>query len=216
MTRRGRKLTEAEDALWRTAMRDATPAKQEPPAPDDQAQFNVQFESQDDDSDVHDALSLSPRALKRLGLFTETPPPPQGASDAAAPVLTPLTRATPGLDRRTADRLRRGERAPDARIDLHGMTLERAHGALLTFIQSCRAQSMRCVLVITGKGGDYRRRSTSGRARYEMDERRGAIKESVPRWLEEAAFRRHVSGLYPAHLRHGGEGALYVYLRKSP
>ena len=131
--------------------------------------------------------------------------------------IDPLTESTPGLDRKTAKALKKGERAPEARIDLHGMTLERAHGVLTQFILSEQARGARCVLVITGKGGNYQGRATglSDGLGDGYDNGRGALKRDVPRWLREPVLNGAVVGIYQAHKRHGGEGALYVYLRRS-
>ncbi|MEO0681713.1 MAG: Smr/MutS family protein [Pseudomonadota bacterium] len=114
-----------------------------------------------------------------------------------------------GLDRRTADRLRRGKRTPEARLDLHGMTADRAHAALGAFLRRARAEGKRCVLVITGKGG----RKPAEDAPY-MPERTGVLRYAVPEWLSTAPLSPLVVGVYKAHQTHGGEGALYVYLRK--
>jgi DNA-nicking Smr family endonuclease len=90
---------------------------------------------------------------------------------------------------------------PDARIDLHGETLDSARQKLLRFLEIQHAQGNRLVLVITGKGS-----SESGRA--------GRLKREVPLWLEDAAFRHHVTSFHASHQRHGGEGALYIKLRR--
>ena len=91
------------------------------------------------------------------------------------------------------------------------MTLDRAHSALTRFILAQRAAGARCVLVITGKGGDYRDRADG---RFDMYGG-GALRRDVPRWLREPQLAGSVVGVYQAHPRHGGEGALYVYLRKA-
>lgn len=91
----------------------------------------------------------------------------------------------------------------EGRIDLHGMRQVEAHRALLSFIERCRARGQRHLLVITGKG--------SGEHRGEP----GVLKREVPRWLNEPEFRRSVVGFTHAHKRHGGEGALYVRLRRN-
>jgi DNA-nicking Smr family endonuclease len=119
---------------------------------------------------------------------------------------------TPGLDRNTARALRRGERSPDARIDLHGMTADRAHGALTNFILASRQRGHRCVLVITGKGRRYTAPSTSG---FSMEHSEGVLRRDVPRWLREQPLAGAIVGVYKAHQKHGGDGALYVYLRKA-
>ncbi|MGF1446310.1 MAG: Smr/MutS family protein [Pikeienuella sp.] len=124
---------------------------------------------------------------------------------------TPVGRPEPGLDRRTAERLRRGERTPDARIDLHGMTAARAHARLDGFIRQSIAARHRCVLVITGKGG----RKESGEDAPFMTPRGGILRDAAPRWLRSGPHARQIVGIYEAHQRHGGGGAFYVYLKKK-
>mgnify|MGYP000701058159 CR=1 FL=1 len=107
---------------------------------------------------------------------------------------------TAGVDRRTADRLKRGRLGIDARIDLHGMTRHAAQDALLGFIDRAHAQAYRCVLVITGKG------SRGGEA--------GVLRSEVPRWLNLPHVRKKVVAVTQAQQRHGGGGAYYVLLRR--
>ena len=116
---------------------------------------------------------------------------------AAEPALPPLDRLA-GIDRANAERLKRGRRPIEARLDLHGMTQAEAHAALSRFIAGSRANGRRCVLVITGHG------RISG----------GVLKQSVPRWLNEPAIRRHLLAIARAQPQHGGAGALYVLLRR--
>ena len=118
----------------------------------------------------------------------------------------PVGRPEAGLDRRTADRLRRGARAPDARIDLHGMTAERAHRACLRFLGEALGRGHRVVLVITGKGG---RGDAAGPLAAH-----GVLRDSLPGWLSASPLGHSVVGIYQAHRRHGGEGAFYVYLKR--
>ena len=147
--------------------------------------------------------------------------PPRPFARPAPPVLTGFTPkppdvevlrdVTPGLDRRTARALRRGERTPDARLDLHGMTADRAHGALNRFILDARSRGHRCVLVITGKGRRHTAPSESG---FSTEHSEGVLRRDVPRWLGQAPLAGAIVGLYQAHRKHGGDGAFYVYLRK--
>jgi DNA-nicking Smr family endonuclease len=116
----------------------------------------------------------------------------------APPTLPPLDRFA-GIDRANAERLKRGRRPIEARLDLHGMIQAEAHAALSRFIVGSRAAGRRCVLVITGHG------RISG----------GVLKQSVPRWLHEPAMRRHLLAIAPAQPQHGGAGALYVLLRRT-
>jgi DNA-nicking Smr family endonuclease len=114
----------------------------------------------------------------------------------------------PGLDGTTRARLKRGEKAPDAKLGLHGMTQAAAHRALFSFLQSAHKKGVRLALVVTGQGNPDR--DAAGWAKSPH----GVLKQMVPRWLNEGDMAGFVTGTAPAHVRHGGEGALYVYLRK--
>ena len=142
--------------------------------------------------------------------ITKSVPTPQ--------VIRPARTAAPALstfDRRTAQKLGRGQSEPEARIDLHGETLENARFALLHFLSSRRMQGLRLVLVITGKGASpFARHTLHGLTHFNTPEREGKIRRELPMWLEETQFRIHVVGFQPAHPRHGGGGAFYVRLRK--
>ncbi|HXX25335.1 MAG TPA: Smr/MutS family protein [Pseudolabrys sp.] len=114
---------------------------------------------------------------------------------SAPPALTPLSRrARRSVARRAHD--------IDARLDLHGLTQSEAHAALLRFLRSASARGARLVLVITGKGG-------------RGDGERGVLKRQVPQWLALPEFRAFVIGFDDAHIAHGGEGALYVRIRRQ-
>jgi DNA-nicking Smr family endonuclease len=125
-----------------------------------------------------------------------TPAKPPQSPAPAPPALDQFA----GVDRATAERLRRGRRVIEARLDLHGMTQAEAHRELAGFVAGSRAAGRRCVLVITGHG------RASG----------GILKGAVPRWLNEPELRRHVLAIAPARPQHGGHGALYVLLRRLP
>ena len=114
-----------------------------------------------------------------------------------------------GLDGNTAEKLKRGKLAPGARIDLHGLTEDRAHQSLLHFLQRAQKDGVKLVLVITGKGNPKNNEGAAWTMR-----RHGVLKEMVPRCLNEKAFAPLIAGSGPAHRTHGGDGALYVYLRK--
>lgn len=115
-----------------------------------------------------------------------------------------------GLDGNTQDRLNRGLIVPDANLDLHGMTQERAHRTLIRFLQNARQYDNRLIVVVTGKGNP---RPADAAAWTESPH--GVLKEMVPRWLAEPELKPLVAKVQPAHVRHGGGGALYVYLRKN-
>ena len=125
------------------------------------------------------------------------------------PISLPQTPPTvpSGLDRRTEEKLRKGRRTPDARLDLHGMSAARAHAALKIFIADSQAMGRRCVLVITGKGSD---------ARPDFGEvAPGVLRREAPRWLSTPPLSQMVVNVSQAHTRHGGGGALYVYLKRK-
>lgn len=119
---------------------------------------------------------------------------------AAAPPAPPNMPLAP-LDRRMRQRVARGRQAIDARLDLHGMTQSEAHAALLHFLRAASGRGLRLVLVITGKG-----RRNVGET--------GVLRRQVPHWLALPEFRSVVIGFDDAHITHGGEGALYVRLRR--
>lgn len=108
------------------------------------------------------------------------------------------------LGRRERAKLSRGRNEIDARLDLHGMTQVRAHHALFGFLQQARREGLTFVLVITGKG-------KVGSAESE----RGVLRRQVPQWLSLPEFRSLVVGFEEAHVGHGGEGALYVRIRRA-
>ncbi|SFI13131.1 Smr/MutS family protein [Albimonas pacifica] len=205
--------------LWRAAMRDATPLEGRDRAPGDlptetspAAMAAGKVRPADPSEGRSEAPPPDPAPLPapppRTVLRPVGRPRPQTTATFHPPALDTFDPAA-GLDRRTADRLKRGRRPPEARLDLHGMTADRAHASLSSFIRSTRAQGLRCVLVVTGKGG----RKPVEDAPF-MPERTGVLRHAVPLWLGQAPLAHMIVGIYPAHRSHGGEGALYVYLRK--
>ncbi len=123
-------------------------------------------------------------------------------------VFRPAGRPLKGLDGNTRERLKRGGVRPQASMDLHGLTQEAAHRALLSFLQRSRKSGLRLTLVVTGKGNPKNEDAEW------MMRSHGVLKEMVPRWLNEPEFAALIAGSAPAHVRHGGAGALYIYLRK--
>lgn len=136
-----------------------------------------------------------------------SPPISSGASGRAAPHSS----IDAGLDKRTAQRLKRGKLPIEARLDLHGHTQIQAHRALHGFLDTAVAAGMRCVLVVTGKGSALRR----AEAESPWTVSSGVLREAVPRWLEEPANRARIIAFYPAQARDGGGGALYLLLRRQ-
>jgi len=130
---------------------------------------------------------------------------------AAGPAARPkndardAARNGPGLDRRQALRLKRGQLAIEARLDLHGMTQAEAHRALAGFVAKSHAAGKRVLLVITGKGTPPGAEGPPS----------GVLRRNVPRWLAEPALRPLVLATAAALRRDGGDGALYLLLRRS-
>jgi DNA-nicking Smr family endonuclease len=133
------------------------------------------------------------------------PSPPR--SHPVVPRETPNAPPLAPLGRRLKQRVARGREPIDARLDLHGMTQQQAHSELLRFLHRAQASGVRTALVVTGKG---LRKSSS-----DADSRPGVLKRQVPLWLALPEFRPLVVGFDHAHVGHGGEGALYVRLRRG-
>lgn len=125
------------------------------------------------------------------------------------PTLSERLRAAPvQMDAKNYKTMQRGKLKPEGRIDLHGMTVAQAHPALIGFILSAQSAGKRLVLVITGKGG---KRQDHGEI---APQRMGALKRQVPHWLGMQPCASVVMQVSEAHIRHGGSGAYYVYLRR--
>ncbi len=124
----------------------------------------------------------------------------------------PVTKSAPlaPFDRRLKQRVARGRDAIDARIDLHGMTQRQAHAALLRFLRRAQAEDAKLALVVTGKGGGER----NSKGPSDLSER-GVLRRQVPLWLALPEFRHFVVGFDEAHVSHGGQGAIYVRLRRA-
>ena len=146
---------------------------------------------------------LSGRALQKK-------PRLQAKTGHAKPPTKNVQTALTGVDGRTGERLKRGTIVPDSKLDLHGLTESAAHRVLWSFLQTAHKRGDRLVLVVTGKGA----RVSSGPFDLRQGSR-GVLKTMVPRWLREPQFARLIADMRGAHRRHGGDGALYLYLRKT-
>ena len=157
-------------------------------------------------------LRKKPRAAKAQAASPDAETP-AAAKPAAPPkpLRPPKSCATPKpeppplapIGRRERSQLSRGRKEIDARLDLHGMTQTRAHRALSGFLQRAHSDGLTFVLVITGKG------------KMGAESERGVLRRQVPQWLSLPEFRALVVGFEEAHIGHGGEGALYVRIRRS-
>ncbi|MBC7736788.1 MAG: Smr/MutS family protein [Candidatus Saccharibacteria bacterium] len=118
-----------------------------------------------------------------------------------------LTQAPILMDAKAHARMTRGKLVPEARIDLHGMTLAESHPELIRFILNSHAAGFRLVLVITGKG---KQKPDHG----PIPQRMGVLRHQVPLWLRQIPLAPCVLQISESHLKHGGAGAYYVYLRR--
>jgi DNA-nicking Smr family endonuclease len=146
-----------------------------------------------------------PPAARRKVASPAPPRPPAQTHPAAPPPLA-------DFDRRKMRQIASGKLEIEARIDLHGMRQRDAETHLRAFLLDAHARGLKTVLVITGKGGEPQRGD------YMVEQlggsRRGVLRRSVPGWLDGPDLRAVVVGYTNAGVRHGGEGALYVQLRK--
>ena len=183
MSRR-RQLSDDERALWKTFARSITPLR-----------------------------SPVKSAAPPIEPPVTSPVKPRAEHSAVAARQMPTSKSPPlaPLDRRLKQRVARGREPIEARLDLHGMTQTRAHGALLRFLRRAQSDGAKIVLVVTGKGSGGRSRS----GEHDDDRERGVLRRQVPMWLALPEFRLLVVGFDDAHVGHGGEGALYVRLRRA-
>jgi DNA-nicking Smr family endonuclease len=118
------------------------------------------------------------------------------------PASAPAAQRVPGgVDRTTVERLKRGQVAVEGRIDLHGMDQRAAFAALMGFVETATHAGKRALLVITGKGA--------------LADGGGVLRRNAPSWLMASPLAGRILTIQPAHIRHGGEGAFYVLLRRK-
>ncbi|WP_435257084.1 Smr/MutS family protein [Thioclava sp. FR2] len=132
---------------------------------------------------------------------------PKFGHDLAPTIAEALSSAPVQMDAKAYGKMTRGKLVPEARIDLHGMTLAEAHPELIHFILNAQSAGLRLVLVITGKG---KAKPDHG----PIPQRVGALRHQVPQWLRLPPVGQAILQVSEAHLKHGGSGAYYVYLRK--
>ncbi len=185
-----RGLSREEAALWRKVTATVTPLNPQAPPPEEEA-------SSGGDEGVPTPAIVSLRQ-------SPTPPsPPPPGHGGKTPPLSPDR----GLDAAWDRRLRAGALSPDFTLDLHGHNLEQAHRRLDMGLGQARAMGARVVLLIAGKA---RPAEAADRA-----SRRGAIRAEVLDWLAAGPHASHIAAVRKAHRRHGGDGALYLVLRRG-
>ncbi|MGB1235443.1 MAG: Smr/MutS family protein [Planktomarina sp.] len=184
-----RKLRKEEHDLWEKVKETATPLRPDLPFPQ---------------TPVVDAIFE-----RSAPLPPETKIPAFRIGSRSRPAIaTKASTHPPAMDGRTFRKMTRGRLSPEARIDLHGMTVAEAHPELINFILTSAQRQMRLVLVITGKGRAKRTDSP-------IPERVGVLKQSLPMWLNQPPIKQVVLDVSAAHQKHGGGGAFYVYLRRT-
>ena len=183
-----RRLSEEETILWHKVGRTVTPLRDRPVV-----SASVLEDAAREFSEAMNGERPKPAKTTARDMKSPVPhkrqPPPQ-----------PWPVVEPRIDRPTTRKLAKGRISIDARIDLHAMTQDQAHDRLYTFLADQRSRGARHVLVVTGKGLSVGSR--------------GVLKRMVPVWLNSPAFAALVSGYSSASRQHGGEGAIYVRLRK--
>jgi len=185
--RRGtRGLTREDAALWRHVAEGIRPLP---------GRFLVEAEP-----DGPEIAPLAPKRAKSRKPAPSPVPPPMATAAVSLPELGHGEVA--GVDKRTAQRMRRGQMRIEGRLDLHGLTQEEAHRAVTSFIAGSQASGRRCVLIVTGKG-------------LKPDGRTGVLRANVPHWLNLPPNRARVLAFSYAAPKDGGEGALYVLLRRA-
>lgn len=192
-SKRGRrKLSEEEAILWHRVGRTVTPLRDRPLALNGIAQEAAEREFLEAMQEARPKTQAKPAADGdiRSPIAHHRQPP--------APKQPPTP--NPAIDRPTTRKIAKGRIAIDARIDLHAMTQDQAHDRLYTFLADQRSRGARHVLVVTGKG-----RSLGSE---------GVLKRMVPVWLAGPRFAGLVSGYASASRHHGGEGAIYIRLRR--
>ncbi len=195
------RITEEERELWEHTARSISPIKGK------KGRVHAALEAED--------APVPPRRETAHHLETKKHSAPVAAP--AAPVRA--VKVVPGpaplsLERKKTRKISSGRIEIEGRIDLHGMRQSEAHTALTRFLHRAYGGGKRWVLVITGKGAPTR---TALDERLEREgEARGVLRRNVPRWLAERDLAPIIIGFTAAAIKHGGEGALYVHIRKNP
>ncbi|MEO9683397.1 MAG: Smr/MutS family protein [Tateyamaria sp.] len=194
-----RKLRPDEEELWRKVVSGADRLHPEKPL------------------DPQDLVATSPslQAPRKKATFHTLPKSvsqpasrPSSTADMLPAIADQIRGQALKMDSKAFGQMTRGKLRPEGKIDLHGMTLDRAHPALTRFVLGAQAQGKRLILVVTGKG---KQRDDGG----PIPVRFGVLRHQVPQWLSLPPLSSAVLQVTQAHLRHGGGGAYYVYLRRT-
>ena len=115
---------------------------------------------------------------------------------------------TLSMDSKLHTKMRQGKIRPEAKLDLHGLNLAQAQPTLTKFVLDAHGKGLRLILVITGKGRNSEDHDV-------IPKRKGVLKSTVPNWLSMEPLSSKILQITNAHVKHGGDGAFYVYLRKK-
>jgi DNA-nicking Smr family endonuclease len=199
----GRQVSDDEAELWRQLTHSVDKVKAKP---------RVAAHGEEAAAAPAPAASKPQQAQTRHTAPTAAPSPPPRLPQPPLPAE---------FDRRTLRQVAGGKVPIDDVLDLHGLHQDAAHSRLRAFLMSSQANGHRMVLVITGKGGGVGPLASGRRSYREVGGEgsdpgnRGVLRRAVPQWLDEPEFRAIVLGYASAGARHGGDGALYVRLRKA-
>ncbi|MFU1478359.1 Smr/MutS family protein [Roseovarius sp. C7] len=188
-----RRPNKEELELWRQVARSATPLDPQPRKRAPAREMDEWFSS-NSEPPQKTSPEIKPFQIGERGTQT-------------APSAVSPTKKAVNMDKKSFDRMKRGKLKPQATLDLHGMTVERAHNATIGFILRCASRDLRLVLVVTGKG----KRASEDEI---IPQRRGVLRHQLPQWLSLPPLGSLVLEVTEAHNRHGGGGAYYVYLRR--
>ncbi len=169
------------------------------------------------------ALARTVRPLRRIApkaaptLAEPAPPVPAAKEPRVRGRVPPLRRAEPAppprpapvpvLDSSWEKKIRGGRLVPELSVDLHGLNLAAAHLRLERLIAEAVAQDMRVLLIVTGK-------PRASRPLPGETGKRGAIRAEIGDWLARSPHASRIASVRAAHPRHGGDGALYIILRR--
>lgn len=176
----------------------------------------------EDDGALWEAVKASTNPVRRDTIFRDSGPGPADTAPSAKPKAKKSVRKTnpaapmrllpdpkprpkvrdlahgcaPGVDRRTAERLKKGRMEIQGRLDLHGMSRDAAHRATIQYISGARQSGKRCILIVTGKG-------------------KGILQTELPRWLNMPPLRDQILSFSHAQPQDGGTGAVYVLIKRE-
>ncbi|MCY4305127.1 MAG: Smr/MutS family protein [Aestuariivita sp.] len=197
----GRKLREEEISLWQKIVKDDKPLKEyDKPL----KKCSARNKSEEDLRSFSEYSDLAKIESFRIGEKAEQK---KQASHFASFMINKGKTVHLKMDKKKLSLMKKGKMSPEQRIDLHGMTLEQAHSAVCQFIPMSRNAGLRLLLIISGKG------SLTGSEKL-MEVSRGVIRRNLPQWLEQPSLSKLILYACPAHAKHGGDGAYYVYLRR--